>query len=127
MAHMPLVDQTCTENSHHLFSFSVSASSKSQLSDRLLFAGCSPTDAPMYMDVRSASVQVSGISANNTVWKHNCLGAKCKICGYCSGVGRFSSSGMGHCVTGQVVPDIFYNHNASHLRRLESSTKSSHC
>lgn len=126
MAHTPLVDQTCTENSHHLFSFSVSASSTSQLSDRLLLAGCSPTDAPMYMDVRSASVQVSRMSANNTVWKHNHLGAKCEICGHCSGVGRFSS-GMGHCVTGQVVPDIFYNHNASHLRRLESSTKNSHC
>lgn len=126
MAHTPLVDQTCTENSHHLFSFSVPASSKSQLSDRLLLAGCSPIDAPMYMDVRSASVQVSRMSAK-TAWKHNCLGAKCEICGYCSGVGRFSSSGMGHCVTGQGVPDVLYNHNDPHLRRPESSTKSSHC
>ena len=58
-----------------------------------------------------------------TVWKYNHLGAKCEICGYYSGVGRFSSSGMGHCVTGQVVCDIFYNHSASHLRRLESSTE----
>jgi len=63
VAHTPLVDQTCTEDSYHLFSFSVSAASKSQLSDRLLLAGCSPSDAPMYMDVRSASVQVSRMSA----------------------------------------------------------------
>jgi hypothetical protein len=81
----------------------------------------------MYMDVRSASVQVSRMSVNNTVWKHTCLGAKWEICDYCSGVGRLSSSAMGHCVNGQGVPDILYNHNASHLRRLESSTKSSHC
>jgi hypothetical protein len=39
----------------------------------------------MYMDVRSASLRVSKMSANNTVWKHKHLGAKCEICGSCSG------------------------------------------
>jgi hypothetical protein len=44
----------------------------------------------MYMDVRSASLQASKTSANNTVWKHNHLGAKCEICGSYRGVAEDS-------------------------------------
>jgi hypothetical protein len=62
--------QSNNAESSHLFSFPTSGSSGSQLSDRLLFLGCSCTDSSKYMDVRSTSVQVSETSAHKTSKQH---------------------------------------------------------
>jgi hypothetical protein len=65
--------QNCNGESSHLFSFSTSGPFNSQLSDRLLFLGCSCTDASKYRDVRSTSVQVSETSAYKMSEQHETL------------------------------------------------------
>jgi hypothetical protein len=51
------------------------------------------------MDIMSASVQVSKTSANNQVWKHNHLAAKCEIFKiYCPWFAQYYSAGS-HILT----------------------------
>jgi hypothetical protein len=62
---LPSQQQVVIKHRDYLFSFSTSVSSKLQLSDLFLLLRCPCTGSLKYMEVSSASLQVSKTSANN--------------------------------------------------------------